>query len=151
MQKNNKHLNIIEKGGIFVSFIILSILLVAFAIAKSPYFLSLIKENNAYVKKAMYWERKDLGVLCELCPNNCFLGEGQRGLCKVRINKSNTLYTEVYNQPITINIDPIEKKTDIPHASRKWDSLFIYSGMSSDMQFLPELEPISVISRAGEK
>ena len=108
MQKNN--LNFIEKGGIAVSFIVLTVLLVMFAIAKSPYVLSLVKENNAYVKEASYWQRKDLGVQCELCPDYCYLIEGQRGLCKVRMNKSNTLYTEVYNQPTTIHIDPIEKK-----------------------------------------
>ena len=110
MQGKNNNLNFIEKSGVAVSFIVLAVLLVTFAIAKTPYVLSLVKENDAYVKEASYWHKEDLGVKCELCPNNCYLAEGQRGLCKVRINKSNTLYTEVYNQPVSTHIDPIEKK-----------------------------------------
>ena len=110
MQKNNRNLNFIEKSGVAASFTVLAALLGVFAIAKSPYAFSLVKVNDAYVKEASYWVKKDLGVKCELCPNNCYLAEGQRGLCKVRINKGNTLYTEVYNQPVSIHIDPIEKK-----------------------------------------
>ncbi|OGV19706.1 MAG: AmmeMemoRadiSam system radical SAM enzyme [Lentisphaerae bacterium GWF2_38_69] len=62
------------------------------------------------MRSASYWHRVDLGVQCDLCPRNCFLTEGTRGQCKVRINKNNILYTMVYNQPAAINIDPIEKK-----------------------------------------
>ena len=110
MVRNNFLLTFIEKIGVAFSFLILALLLGMLILAKSPYELSLVKVNDNFVKEASYWHKKDLGVQCELCPNYCFLPEGQRGLCKVRINKNNTLYTEVYNQPASIHIDPIEKK-----------------------------------------
>ncbi|MBF0216826.1 MAG: AmmeMemoRadiSam system radical SAM enzyme [Candidatus Omnitrophica bacterium] len=57
------------------------------------------------------WQRRDcLGVECELCPFRCFLPEGSRGLCKVRMNSGGELRTLVYAQPISVHIDPIEKK-----------------------------------------
>lgn len=110
MAKNNKLLTFIEKTGVAFSFIVLALLLAMLVLAKSPYSLSLFKVNGDFVREASYWHRTDLGVQCDLCPNNCFLPEGQRGLCKVRINKNNTLYTEVYNQVASLHVDPIEKK-----------------------------------------
>lgn len=57
------------------------------------------------------WEKPDcLGVQCELCPFYCFLPEGARGICKVRMNVAGRLKTLVYAQPVSVNIDPIEKK-----------------------------------------
>jgi len=47
---------------------------------------------------------------CALCPHNCIITEGQRGICGVRINKKGVLFTEVYGRPVSINSDPIEKK-----------------------------------------
>ncbi|MCF7920621.1 MAG: AmmeMemoRadiSam system radical SAM enzyme [Candidatus Cloacimonetes bacterium] len=49
-------------------------------------------------------------VRCDLCPNNCVLKAGESGICKVRKNINGKLYSLVYGQPVSINIDPIEKK-----------------------------------------
>jgi len=77
---------------------------------KSIIIFSNFNIDQNYNREGLYWEKLDAGVLCKLCPNNCFLPEGTKGKCKVRINKDNILYTQVYNQPVSINIDPIEKK-----------------------------------------
>jgi len=61
--------------------------------------------------EAKFWKVLAGGrVQCELCPNRCILGEGQRGLCKVRENRGGKLYSLVYGKPVSINVDPIEKK-----------------------------------------
>lgn len=51
-----------------------------------------------------------MGVQCELCPFRCFLPEGSRGICRVRMNVGGRLRTLVYGQPVSVHIDPIEKK-----------------------------------------
>ncbi|HDZ76929.1 MAG TPA: AmmeMemoRadiSam system radical SAM enzyme [Candidatus Omnitrophica bacterium] len=57
------------------------------------------------------WQKEDcLGIQCTLCPFNCFLPEGVRGICRVRANVAGELKTLVYAQPVSVNIDPIEKK-----------------------------------------
>lgn len=61
--------------------------------------------------EARFYEKLSGGrIQCQLCPNKCILSPGQRGLCKVRENRDGKLYSLVYGKPITINVDPIEKK-----------------------------------------
>ncbi len=62
------------------------------------------------LKEAMFYEKYDFGVKCLLCPRECFLQEGSRGICRVRENHNNTLYSLVYGKPVALHIDPIEKK-----------------------------------------
>lgn len=59
---------------------------------------------------SFYRQLEGKKVACDLCPNRCILNEGQRGLCKVRQNIGGKLYSLVYGKPVTINVDPIEKK-----------------------------------------
>jgi pyruvate formate lyase activating enzyme len=49
-------------------------------------------------------------VQCLLCPRGCLVSLGKRGYCEVRENKEGKLYSLVYGNPCSINIDPIEKK-----------------------------------------
>ncbi len=49
-------------------------------------------------------------VRCGLCPHRCILAEGERGTCRVRENRGGKLYTFVYGNPCSANVDPIEKK-----------------------------------------
>jgi len=49
-------------------------------------------------------------VQCNLCAHRCMINPGKKGICKVKENRDGTLYTKVYGQTITQNIDPIEKK-----------------------------------------
>ncbi|OGW82228.1 MAG: AmmeMemoRadiSam system radical SAM enzyme [Omnitrophica bacterium RIFCSPLOWO2_12_FULL_44_17] len=62
------------------------------------------------IKRAEWEKLACLGVQCELCPFRCFLPEGSRGICKVRMNVAGKLRTLVYAQPVSVHIDPIEKK-----------------------------------------
>lgn len=71
---------------------------------------SIFKIDGARIRQAE-WESQDcLGVQCELCPFRCFLPEGSRGICRVRMNVAGRLKTLVYGQPVSVHIDPIEKK-----------------------------------------
>jgi len=61
--------------------------------------------------EARYYERlAQKRVHCMLCPRECRVGDGERGLCRVRENRNGTYYSLVYAQPCSIHLDPIEKK-----------------------------------------
>ncbi len=63
------------------------------------------------LKEAMFYSPLDNGsVQCGLCPRRCVLKESQRGLCRVRVNYGGKLYSLVYGKPVSIHIDPVEKK-----------------------------------------
>ena len=47
---------------------------------------------------------------CQLCANGCSITNGQRGRCRTRMNVKGELRSLVYGRPISIHIDPIEKK-----------------------------------------
>ncbi len=53
--------------------------------------------------------RPDL-FLCELCPKNCRILEGQSGDCRARIAIDGELRAVTYGKPCAVHIDPIEKK-----------------------------------------
>lgn len=93
--------------------IILVILFSGIYIKPKQFFKEQLKKSIPVqiLKEANYWTNIDGGVKCQLCPFYCFLPEGQKGKCQVRINTGGTLYTMVYAQPCSMNVDPIEKKT----------------------------------------
>lgn len=63
------------------------------------------------MREAMFWEAEGEGqVRCGLCRFRCRIGDGRRGVCGVRENRSGTLYTLVYGKAVAENSDPIEKK-----------------------------------------
>ena len=63
------------------------------------------------MKEASYYERlNDKKIRCDLCPHHCLINPGKTGNCQVRKNVDGTLYSLVYNKPISANLDPIEKK-----------------------------------------
>lgn len=58
-----------------------------------------------------YWHKLDDGrIQCDVCPRNCKLREGQRGLCFVRANIDNQIKLTTYGRSSGYCIDPIEKK-----------------------------------------
>lgn len=67
-------------------------------------------------KEAMFYRKlagKGRGgkhVKCELCPHFCTIADGRTGFCRVRKNDRGTLRSLVYGRPVSIAIDPIEKK-----------------------------------------
>ncbi len=63
------------------------------------------------VKEALYYEKlADERVLCTLCPHECKIREGRRGVCGVRFNQGGVLYSLVYDKVVSRHLDPIEKK-----------------------------------------
>ncbi|HUV30125.1 MAG TPA: AmmeMemoRadiSam system radical SAM enzyme [Acidobacteriota bacterium] len=63
------------------------------------------------LKAAAYFDKLDDGkVMCRLCPADCRLSEGQRGICRSRFNQGGELVTDNYGELVTLAVDPIEKK-----------------------------------------
>jgi pyruvate formate lyase activating enzyme len=63
------------------------------------------------LKEALYYELLgEKKVHCRLCPHNCVIQEGSRGICNVRVNQGGILFSEIYGKATAIALDPIEKK-----------------------------------------
>jgi len=66
---------------------------------------------NTAIVPTKYWHTLEDGrVQCDLCPRECKLHEGQRGLCFVRENLNNQIVLTTYGLSSGYCIDPIEKK-----------------------------------------
>jgi len=64
-----------------------------------------------HTPEARYYEKLPHNrIRCVLCPNECEVGDQERGYCGVRENRDGTYVTLVYGNPCARNIDPIEKK-----------------------------------------
>lgn len=62
-------------------------------------------------KAALFYETiADGRVHCCLCPHECTIRAGQRGVCGVRLNEGGRLYTLVYDKVVARHVDPIAKK-----------------------------------------
>jgi pyruvate formate lyase activating enzyme len=48
-------------------------------------------------------------IQCFVCPLNCILEDGQTCFCRTRTNYGGTLYSDAYNNPCILQVDPIEK------------------------------------------
>ena len=60
---------------------------------------------------ARWWHRLDDGRLqCDLCPRDCRLHEGQRGLCFVRARERDAMVLTTFGRSSGFCVDPIEKK-----------------------------------------
>ncbi len=58
-----------------------------------------------------YWhEIEDGRIQCDLCPRECKLREGQRGLCYVRARADDEIVLTTYGRSSGFCVDPIEKK-----------------------------------------
>ena len=58
-----------------------------------------------------YWQKLDDGrIQCDVCPRQCKLHDGQRGLCFVRQAKGEQIVLTTYGRSSGFCIDPIEKK-----------------------------------------
>jgi len=62
------------------------------------------------IKATLYEKLKNKEVKCFACNHGCLVSERKTGICGVRKNLKGELYLMVYNKPIAVNIDPIEKK-----------------------------------------
>ena len=64
-----------------------------------------------FMLEAKYYKKlQDNKVQCRLCNHFCALADGEVGVCHVRKNIKGKLYSLVYNHPVALNLDPIEKK-----------------------------------------
>lgn len=59
---------------------------------------------------ALYWERENNRIRCQLCPHHCLIADGKSGICAVRLNKAGSLKTENYGEITALAVDPVEKK-----------------------------------------
>ena len=63
---------------------------------------------------ALWWHALEDGptasIECELCPHECRLRTGQRGICFVRQNQGGRMVLTTYGRSTGFCIDPIEKK-----------------------------------------
>ncbi len=48
-------------------------------------------------------------IQCFVCPLHCKLEEGETCFCRTRTNYDGKLFTEAYNNPCVLRVDPIEK------------------------------------------
>ena len=68
-------------------------------------------DSNFGVVPARHWHAlADGRIQCDVCPRECRLGEGQRGLCFVRARQGDALVLTTYGRSSGFCIDPIEKK-----------------------------------------
>ena len=63
-----------------------------------------------YMRESSCYAMTQGGVQCLICPNNCTLREGTRGICRTHVARDNKLFTIAYGNPCSVQIDPIEKK-----------------------------------------
>lgn len=63
------------------------------------------------MKEARFYDRlDDKRVQCRLCPHDCLIPNGGRGVCAVRYNSQGALFTLVADRIVSRGLDPIEKK-----------------------------------------
>jgi pyruvate formate lyase activating enzyme len=62
------------------------------------------------IKEALFWEKLEGDIKCNLCHQQCRIRPGKRGICGVRENQNEKLMTLVYGSLVAANVDPIEKK-----------------------------------------
>ena len=63
------------------------------------------------MKTAEYWHKTEGSVVqCELCPHNCTISAGKKGICGVRKNRDGKLISLNYFVKSSCGVDPIEKK-----------------------------------------
>ena len=59
---------------------------------------------------ARYYHREGDRVVCDLCPRNCRLKDGQQAFCFVRSARDGAMVLDTYGRSTGFCIDPIEKK-----------------------------------------
>ncbi|HEY2370293.1 MAG TPA: AmmeMemoRadiSam system radical SAM enzyme [Polyangiaceae bacterium] len=60
---------------------------------------------------AKYWHPLENGrIQCDVCPRDCTLSDGQRGLCFVRKREGDAMVLTTYGRSSGFCVDPIEKK-----------------------------------------
>ncbi len=65
---------------------------------------------SADLKGRTQFDHGEKIVKCLLCAQGCVIKENEPGKCRARMNIDGTLRSLVYGKPISVHVDPIEKK-----------------------------------------
>jgi len=61
--------------------------------------------------EARWWHREEDGrIVCDLCPRDCRLLPGQRGMCFVRLREGDRMVLDTWGRASGFCLDPVEKK-----------------------------------------
>jgi pyruvate formate lyase activating enzyme len=71
---------------------------------------SCMKCHNTSAIRGKKHVHKNRTVKCLLCAQGCTIEDGMRGRCRTRMNVGGQLRSLVYGHPVSIHVDPIEKK-----------------------------------------
>lgn len=66
--------------------------------------------DNSGLHPGQWWQRDGERIICNLCPRECAMKEGDRGFCFVRQNVGGEMMLTTYGRSTGFCIDPIEKK-----------------------------------------
>jgi pyruvate formate lyase activating enzyme len=67
--------------------------------------------SAVWVHEARHWKAlANKQIECQLCPRRCRVADRERGYCGVRENRDGKYHTLVYGRPVSVHVDPIEKK-----------------------------------------
>ncbi len=66
--------------------------------------------SNSEISGKVNFDHSETIVKCLLCAQGCIIKENDTGRCRARMNVNGQLKSLVYGRPISIHIDPIEKK-----------------------------------------
>ena len=72
--------------------------------------LPIIEPESPFHHPGQWWHAEGDRVVCDLCPRECSLNEGDRGFCFVRQNIGGQMALTTYGRSTGFCIDPIEKK-----------------------------------------
>ena len=61
------------------------------------------------IEARFYKKLEEKRVNCLLCPHQCIINSGKRGICGVRENRDGVLFSLVYGKAVSWAVDPIEK------------------------------------------
>ena len=87
-----------------------------------------------------YWHAlADGRIQCDLCPRECKLHQGQRGLCPVRARAGDQMVLTTYGRSSGFCLDPIEKKPLNHLPARHGCSVLRHCRLQPHLQVLSEL------------
>jgi len=70
----------------------------------------LMPKGKTDMEGAYYEKQAGRTVHCLLCPQDCIIREGKKGICSIRRNEGGKLIASGYGECTSLSMDPIEKK-----------------------------------------
>ena len=87
-----------------------------------------------------WWQMLPDGRMqCDLCPRECRLHDGQRGLCFVRRREGDAMLLTTYGRSSGFCIDPDREEAAQPLPARQRGPVLRHRGLQPRLQVLPEL------------